>query len=463
MLTTQPVELALIGAGSRGELNLGYLAKRHAAQMRFVGVAERDDERRRRFVEAFRVPSNQAFDDWEAFFAAPRMADAVVIALPCHLHYRAALTALRAGYHVLLEKPMAHTPAECVHLALAAEQCQRQLVIALQCRYNRIYSEVARLLDERRIGRLLNIDCAENIGYWHFIMSYVRGMHSRSCESHSFLLAKAIHDLDLLNWFSNSRALRVSSFGRLSHFVAANAPPGAPLRCTDGCPAQATCEYDAVKQYVDPGRPAIPARLLTGMSARAAIDYFSQPRFRTLASTVVRDISRENVLNVLREGPHGRCVFRCDNDVMDHQVINIEYENDVVVSFSISAFSLAWERTCNFHGTRGEIRSADFSGRLEVRSFNPARVQRKRIRYHGLFHGGGDESLLVAFAKALQRDAPDEALTRASNVVERHLLGFAAEEARRSNVIMDMQAFRSRAEAEAQILAGNASLPAGSG
>lgn len=450
---TRPVELALVGAGSRGELNLGYLAKRHAAHMRFVAVAERDEERRRRFIEAFGISTGRAFDDWEAFFAAPRMADAVIIALPCHLHYRAALAALRAGYHVLLEKPMAHSPAECVHLAHAAESHRRLLMIALQCRYNDIYSEVARLLEGRRIGRLMNIDCAENIGYWHFIMSYVRGMHSRSCESHSFLLAKAIHDLDLLNWFADSRALHVSSFGRLSHFVAANAPPGAPLRCTDGCPVQATCEYDAVKQYVEPGRPAIPARLLTGMSARAAIDYFSQPRFRTLASTVVRDISRENVLKVLREGPHGRCVFHCDNDVMDHQVINIEYENDVIVSFSISAFSLLWERTCNFHGTQGEIRSADFSGRLEVRSFNPARVQRKRIRYHGLFHGGGDETLLVEFAKAVQRDARDNILTSARNVVESHLLGFAAEEARRSNSIVDMQAFRARAEREAQTLA----------
>lgn len=452
MPDARPVEIALVGAGSRGELNLGYLAKRHPAEMRFVAVAERDDERRQRFVHDYAIPRRRAFGDWEDFFAQPQLADAVIIALPCRLHYRAALAALTAGYHVLLEKPMSHSPAECMHLVQAADAGKRILMIALQCRYNRMYSEVARMLQAKRIGRLMNIDCAENIGYWHFIMSYVRGMHSRSCESHSFMLAKAIHDTDLLNWFAGSRAVRVSSFGRQSFFNAHHAPPGAPPRCTDGCPVQSTCEFDAVKQYIAPGRPSIPLSLLSGMSFRAVADYFGEPRFRTLASTIVRDIGEENVMKALKEGPHGRCVFRCDNDVMDHQSVNIEYENEVTVSFSLSAFSLIWERTCNFHGVQGEIRSEDFSGRLELRIFNPARVRRKRIRYHGLFHGGGDETLLLEFAKAVRRERPEEVLTSARNTVESHLIGFAAEEARRSNSVVDMAAFRLRAENEAMRL-----------
>lgn len=449
MPKSKPVEIALIGAGCRGELNLGYLAKRHRQVLRFVGVAERDEERRRRFAEDFAIPSQQVFGDWVEFFARPQMADAVIIALPCHLHYRAARAALEAGYHVLLEKPMSQSPAECVHLERVAKTANRVLMISLQCRYNRIYSEVVRLLQAQRIGRLINIDCAENIGYWHFIMSYVRGMHSRSAESHSFLLAKGIHDLDLINWFAGSRAVRVSSFGRLSFFNAQHAPAGAPARCTEGCPVQSICEFDAVKQYVRPGHPDLPLSLFSGMSIQAVLDYFREPRFRSLASTMIRDIRPENVMKALREGPHGRCVFACDNDVVDHQTVSIEYENETTVSFSLSGFSLLWERTCNFHGTQGEIRSADFSGRLELRTFKPARVERKRIRYHGLFHGGGDETLLLNFAQSVRVENSKPVLTSAADTVESHLLVMAAEEARRSNTVVDMVEFRRRAETEA--------------
>jgi len=454
-----PVKLALLGAGERGELNLGWLARKHPDEMRFVAVAEPDPERRSKFAQGFGVAQGHAFEDWQELVDRPPMADAVVIALPCRLHYAATLGALRAGYHVLLEKPMAHTAAEAVHMARVAREEDRILAIALQCRYNRIYQEVRAALDAGRIGRLMNIDCAENIGYWHFIMSYVRGMHSYSPTSHSFLLAKGIHDTDLLNWFVGSSAQRVSSFGRLSFFTEANAPPGAPKRCTDGCPVQETCEFDAVKQYLRPGRPAIPWRLLRGMSLQAVRDYLGEPRFRTLAATIVRDISEPSVMKALREGPHGRCVFRSDNDVVDHQTIHIEYENEVTVSFSLSAFSLIWERTCNLHGTQGELRTDDFTGRFETRTFNPARVRKRRIPYHGLFHGGGDEVLLREFAKAVRRGRSDGMLTRVENTLESHLIGFAAEEARRSGSIVDMAAFRQRAEADASALAEGAPLP----
>ena len=456
MTKTGPVRLALMGAGARGELNLGWLARKHPGEMRFVAVAERDAERRDKFVQDFGVAKDSAFEDWEELLARPPVADALVIALPCRLHYAATVAALRAGYDVLLEKPMAHSAGESAHLARVAQEQGRILAVALQCRYNRIYSEVKAALDADRIGRLMNIDCAENIGYWHFIMSYVRGMHSYSPTSHSFLLAKGIHDTDLLNWFAGSRAVRVSSFGRLSFFTEENAPPGAPKRCTDGCPVQETCEFDAVKQYLRPGRPSIPLSLFRGMSLRAVLDYCSQPRFRTLASTVVRDISEASVMKALQEGPHGRCVFHSDNDVVDHQTVHIEYENEVTVSFSLSAFSLIWERTCNFHGTQGEIRTDDFSGHFETRTFNPARVRKRRIPYHGLFHGGGDEALLVEFAKAVRRGNSDGMLTRVESALDSHLVGFAAEEARRTNEIVDMAVFRQRAQDAATALATGA-------
>ena len=449
MPTAKPVEIALLGAGARGELNLGTLAKRHAGKIRFVAVAEPDDERRERFVRGFGIDADRAFRDWRELVERPQLAEALLNTLPCNMHYESTMGALKAGYHVLLEKPMAHTAAECVKLTRTAREAERILMISLQSRYNRIYSRVRDLLDGGRIGRLMNIDCAENVGYWHFALSYVRGIHSRSSAGQSFMLGKAIHDVDLIAWFAGSPATRVSSFGKLTFFNERNAPEGAPERCLDGCPVQDECPFSAVTQYLDPGKPDIPASLLTGMSWGALRDFVTNPRFRTTASVIVRDISRESRLKALRETPYGKCVFRSENDVVDHQTASIEFENDVMASFSLNAFSLAWERTCNLHGTEGEIRSADFSGRLELRSYQPGCVKRNRIRYHGILHGGGDEALLLAFAEAVGNERPGEALVSADRCLESHMICFAAEEARASGAVVDMAEFRGRAEKDA--------------
>jgi len=467
MPPTRPVTVALWGAGARGELNLATLAKRHPDRLRFAAVAEPQNDRREHFARLFHIEKANTFSDWREMLARPRLAEAVINALPCRMHFESTMAGLDAGYHFLLEKPMALTPGQCVGLTRAAASRGLVLMIALQSRYNRIYSRMRDLFDRGRVGRLMSIDCAENIGYWHFILSYVRGIHYHSRLSHSFVLAKGVHDLDLVTWFAGAPARKVSSFGSLAFFKEENAPPGAPERCLDGCPVFDTCAFNAYKQFVDPGRPQLPWSLIAGSSWEAYRDCLANPRFRTLASVIVHDISRENRLRALRETHNGRCVFRSDNNVVDHQTVSIEYENGVTASFLLNGFSLLWERTLNLHGTEGEMRSADFSGRLETRTYHPARVKRERIPYHGIIHGGGDEVILLRLAEAV-RDGkpaaavgdgkpaaavgdrkPAEALASARNCLESHLICFAAEEARLSGQVVDMADFRRRAEADA--------------
>lgn len=452
----KPVEAALLGAGARGELNLATLARRHPDLVRFVAVAEPSDARRKRFVDIFDIPRENAFRDWRELLERPRLADAIINALPCRMHFESTVAALEAGYNVLLEKPMALTPGQCVLLEDSAREKDLNLTIALQCRYNRIYSRVRQIMDSGEVGTLMNVDCAENIGYWHFALSYVRGIH-RLCEmSHSFVMAKGIHDIDLVTWFAGAPASKVASFGSLSFFTEKNAPQGAPERCTDGCPVEETCEFSAMKQYVKPGQPDIPYRLLSGMSLDAARDFVRDPRFRTLASVVSpEDLSVEGRMKALEETDFGRCVFRGNNDVIDHQTVSIEFENGVVASFQLSAFSLIWERTLNLHGTRGEIRSADFSGRLQLRTFNPGKVRSERIRYHGIIHGGGDETILLEFFGAAGK-GHRHTLTSAANSLESHFICFAAEKARLSGEVVDMDEMRREAREEADALRANA-------
>lgn len=437
-----PVEIALLGAGARGELNLATLAKRHPDKLRFVAVAEPHEGRRERFIRNFGIPRNRAFTGWKELLDRPRLADGVINALPCHMHYDSTLAALAAGYHIFLEKPMAHTPRECIHLLNRARETGRVLMVATQSRYNKIYTKMIKQVEEGRIGRMMNIDCCEDIGYWHFILSYVRGIHHRSDQSHSFIIAKGIHDLDLVSWYAGAPAKRVASFGRLSFFNSENAPPGAAKRCLDDCPAEPNCPFSARKQFLKPGRPDIPISLFGGMSLEALKDVIVNPRFRTLASVITDDISPANRRKVLEDTINGQCVFHCDNDVVDHQTVSIEFENGVTASFSLSGFSLIWERTLNLHGTKGELRSKDFSGLLERRTYMPAKVHRERVRFHGIIHGGGDEIILLEFAKAVKSGNGDKILTGAETSVESHLICFAAEEARRQKKVVDMAEFR---------------------
>jgi predicted dehydrogenase len=443
MTSKGPVKVALMGAGARGELNLAWLAKRHPDAVRIVAVAEPHEGRRERFIEKYGIPRETAFEDWKELAGKPPLADAVINALPCRLHYESAKASLEAGYHTLLEKPMALDPEQCVMLADLADDADRLLMISLQCRLNKIYTRLKELKDQGSIGDLMAIDCGENIGYWHFVLSYVRGIHYHTDLSHSFIMAKGIHDVDLIQWFAGAPAKRVSSFGSLKFFTEENAPDGAPERCADGCPHEPDCVFSALKLYIKPGQPDIPWSLMTGQSLGAALDVIRNPRFRTLGSIVSQDdLSEQGVSKALQETSYGRCVFRSPNNVVDHQTVSIEFENGVTASYSLNGFSLAWERNLNLHGTKGELRTADFSGRLQLRTYRPARVKNQRIRYHGIIHGGGDEALLLKFANAVCENDKDP-MTSARNVLESHLICFAAEEARENDKVVEMDEFRS--------------------
>ncbi|MFX0098403.1 MAG: Gfo/Idh/MocA family protein [Candidatus Hodarchaeota archaeon] len=454
MRNGKPVQFALFGAGTRGELDLGYFFDKLKKDIKYCAVAEPDPYRRKQFIERFKIPEENAFEDYKELLEKPKLADAIINALPCKLHHDSTAAALEAGYDVLLEKPMAHTPAECIHLEQLAKKYKQKLSIAFENRYNKIYLKINELLKKDAIGELMDITCSEHIGYWHFIMSYVRGIHSLAEDNNSFMIAKGIHDMDLLHWFTGSKGAKVSCFGDLSYFNGNNAPEGGPERCTDGtCPVQKECIFDALKQYYKPGRASVPISILLSQSFRTYIDFLKDPRFRTFASIISRDLDKEKVLEALKNGPHGKCVFRSENGVTDHQTTSIQYENGVTCSFSMSAFSIMWERNCDLRGTNGEIYSKDYSGKLQMRIFNPSGVKKWRIPYHGIHHGGGDEGLLLDFARSVRSDDPDvKSMTAVENCVESHLLAFAAEEARLNNKVIDMKKFREKAEEEARKL-----------
>jgi predicted dehydrogenase len=339
------VDAVLVGAGNRGRFVFGGYALANPDRLRIAALAEPDDERREGMAREHGIPPEKRFCDWKDLFEENRLAPLAIVATGDTLHVEPTLAAVARGYHVLLEKPIAPTPGECVAVVDAAETAERMLQIGHVLRYTPFYRRVHEIIESGVLGELVSLDLREHVAYWHMTHSFVRGKFRNSEVAAPIILAKSCHDLDLMVWFTGRPAMRVSSFGSVAHFRAAAAPEGAPERCTDGCPAQRDCLHDAERFYLGPDDEV--ARIWPW-------------------SDVSLDSSREARRRALETGVYGRCVYRCDNDVADHQVVAVELEGGATASLTVQGLASEEQRTIRASGTRGELSGVLHSGVIEV-------------------------------------------------------------------------------------------------
>lgn len=412
MTRPRPVTVAIIGAGIRGAEVYGGQILGRPDEARVVAVADPDPRRRGRLAGAHGIHASRCFAGWDELLDGERLADGVIIATPDREHVAPAVRAAELGYHILLEKPVAVDPAGLETLRRRVAASGVTVTVAHVLRYTAFFRALGELLAKERIGRLLSIQHAENVGYFHFAHSFVRGNWRRQDRAAPMILAKACHDLDLLRWLGGAPCARVASFGGLSWFRPENAPPGSTERCTDGCTVERSCPYSALRIYME--------RFLytDGWPISALTD----------------DPSPAGRLRALREGPYGRCVFRCDNDVADHQVVSLEMENGVSASLNVCGFTGEITRTVKLMGSEGEIRGHMGLGEIEVRSFLKDRVETMQVGAEHDGHAGGDQGLLADFLRRLRRlvdgEPVPEAATSLEQSLDSHQMAFAAEEAR---------------------------------
>ncbi|RXZ76649.1 gfo/Idh/MocA family oxidoreductase [Paenibacillaceae bacterium] len=417
---TKPLTITMIGAGLRGMIYSKATLKR-PGEMKMVAVADPDEVRRTRFQQKFDIPDEKSFTNWDELFAQPRQSDAVFICTRDQDHFEPTMKALAAGYHVLLEKPISPSWEECVAMVEQAEKYDRILTICHVLRYAPFFQKIKELLDGGRIGRLMTIQHNENIGYWHQAHSYVRGYFGRSDVASPIILAKSCHDMDILSWFAGGDCLSVASYGHLSHFRPENAPPGAPKRCIEGCPVSDTCVYYAPDTYlIENG----------GWKAEAASN----------------DQSYEALYKAMVEGPFGRCVYHCDNDVVDHQVVSMEFENEITAVFTLSAFTEKCNRTLKLMGTEGEIRATMETNEIEIRRFGSGELEQiKLVDPEGhVGHGGGDNRLVFDFAKSIRSQGTHSSSTSARASLQSHLMAFAAEQSRVEKRMVRLEDYHSK-------------------
>ena len=449
-----PIKAILIGAGERGANSYAPYALIHPDEIQFVAVAEPIKARRERFAARHHIPTELQFESWEELLQRPALGEAALVATQDWQHAQPALAAMRAGYHLLLEKPMATRAADCQALVDTSRETGRQLHICHVLRYTKHIRLMRELVQSGAVGDVVDVDHRENVSFWHMAHSYVRGNWRNTAELSPMLLAKCCHDLDMLPWMLGQRPVQVASSGSLMHYRAENAPEGAPLRCTDGCPVADTCPYYAPHIYLEMApfwysfsqtAPSKSVRWLTQQwidhpglvraiapfypPVRQVIDYRAWP-----LTVLTEDPTRENVLEALKTGPYGRCVYHCDNDVVDHQVVQMAFQSGATVTLTMHGHSHVEHRSTRIEGTRGRLMGVLGNGGAWLTVEDHCARTKKTYDTSpamGEGHGGGDFQLMADFIASVRRGGnPPDVMQGAEDALASHMLAFTAEQAR---------------------------------
>ena len=411
MSQIKPKTIAILGAGGRGA-GFAFTLRQYSYLGKVTAVAEPREAYRDAMAHENDIPRNQVFSDWREFVARPAMADAVVIATMDQEHVGPAVACMELGYDILLEKPMATSLEDCRAIEAAQRRTGRIVAVCHSLRYHKGFSKVKELVVGGAIGDLVTLDQLEQVTYWHQAHSFVRGNWGKESAATFMLMTKSCHDIDYIAYLVDRPCLKVSSFGGLYYFRRDKAPVGSAERCTDACPLEPSCAYSAIKAYVNGNREGWPGNVVSP------------------------DHSYEAHLAAIRTGPYGRCVWKCDNDVVDHQTVNMQFAGDVTATFTMTGFTQDHGRLLRVHGTLGALTFDQHS--ITLKTYADNNVSRIDIGDEQGGHGGGDTRVVREWLLALHSRDDRKLVANAQESLKTHSIVFAAEKSRREGRTVDV-------------------------
>ena len=403
--------IAILGVGARGADAYGWQFFEQKDRFKIVALCDLRKERLERFGKKWNVPAENLFTDENEFFKEKR-ADLLLVATQDKDHYGHCLKGFEIGYDIMTEKPLTDSRKECEELLAAQQKSGKKALVCHVLRYAPAFLKAAEMIDNGDIGQLVAINALERVGHWHQAHSYVRGNWRNTDIAAPMILAKCCHDLDLLQFYAKSKCVSISSVGDLVHFKKENAPEGAAERCVD-CPHKATCRYNAETIYIQIWK-----------NRGCPVDIWP---YNVLTEP---PITEEKLLKALQEGPYGRCVYKCDNNVVDHQMTTMTFANGVKATLTMTGFTAPGGRRYHFHGTQGELVLDEAEHRITLQKYldGPEVIDLAQLEDSGYAHGGGDVFIIKTLYDVLEGNGTAATSFEAS--IESHLMGIAAEESR---------------------------------
>lgn len=415
----RPLKTIIVGGGHRS-LTYAQLAELESDKMEIVGVADPDDHRRNSIAQRFGIPPERCFNTAEELACVPKFADAVINGTMDHIHIETTIPLLEAGYDVLLEKPFAVNEDEARALVETAERCGRKVMVCFVLRYAPFYRKIKDLILSDEIGEIISIQTCEYVSYHHMSTSHVRGKWNNSEKCHSsMLLAKCCHDLDIMMWLmGDNHPLFVSSFGSNVQFVKEKAPAESGTRCLVDCPLVDECLYSAKRLYIDhPDR--------WSFYVWDALESKNNPTI-------------EDKINLLKTSPYGVCAYKSDNNVVDHQSVNVMFQNGATGTHNMVGGTSYGTRTIHITGTKGVIKGDFEKGKFTLSKIDPRPGCEHDdtefdLRIDNDTHGGGDLDLVRDFVAYARGENPSVSCTNIHDSLAGHLVVFLADKSRENN------------------------------
>ncbi len=419
-MTKKPVTAIILGAGHRAMAYADYSAA-HPDELKVVGVADPDEYRRKFVRERFGFPESQCFVSAEELAREPKFADVVINGTMDEIHVETSIPVLEKGYDMLLEKPFAVNEEELDRLIEVVNRNGNKVMICHVLRYNPVYLNIKNSILSGEIGDVINIQTVEDVSYHHLSTSYVRGKWANSKKCHtSMLLAKCCHDLDLMMWLmGDDKPVSVSSVGSRFHFRPENAPENSGTRCLVDCPRVDYCDYSAKRLYLD--HP----------------DSWEVYVWRELED--IENPTDEQRREILMKSDYGRCMFKCDNDVVDHQSVLVNFASGATGTHNLTGGAAESLRTIRVIGTKGEIYAELEKKFVKIKTINPDPNKYFDERIIDLSktpdegHGGADTALTADFIKFIRNDNPSVSCTSIHNSIAGHRIIFLADKSRENN------------------------------
>lgn len=425
-MNNNPVTAIIVGAGHRA-LVYSQLAIDRPDLLKIVGVADPNPVRRKMTMDKFGFTEDMCFESAQELATKGKLADAVINGTMDEQHVETAVPLLECGYDMLLEKPFAVDEREAKILTECARKNNSKVMICHVLRYTPFYYSIKERVAKGEIGEILNIQTTEHVSYHHLSTSYVRGKWSNSKKSHTtMLLAKCCHDIDLMMWLmSDTKPVNVSSFGSKYQFKPENAPEGAGTICMKDCPLVDTCPYSTKLLYINhPDRWA----------------FYVWDKLEHIENPTIED----KIALMKSDSPYARCIYKCDNDVVDHQSVLINFENGATGTHNMVGGSAQSLRKIHIIGTKGEIFGNFEESKYTVLTINPSpdaynrecNVEEVDLNISGDMvgayggHGGGDERLSEDFVKFIRGEEPSLACTSIFDSMAGHMTVYKADQSR---------------------------------